>query len=103
MHLLSLNNSVVCLSKNTICSCNIELFKKKMHNTCSLRLLCLLYFVDEKCLQSRLYWVDAKLHTISSSNIDGSDARIVLYSSRFVKHPFSITVFEVKYKGQSLQ
>lgn len=45
-------------------------------------------------VSDRLYWVDAKLHTVSSSNIDGSDARIVLYSSVYVKHPFSITVFE---------
>jgi len=44
--------------------------------------------------RERLYWVDAKMHSISSSNIDGSDARIVLYSSRYLKHPFSITVFE---------
>ena len=44
----------------------------------------------------RLYWVDAKLHSVSSSNIDGSDSRIVLYSHRYLNHPFSITVFEVR-------
>ena len=39
--------------------------------------------------------MDAKLHSVSSSNIDGSDSRIVLYSHRYLNHPFSITVFEV--------
>ena len=47
------------------------------------------------CPCYRLYWVDAKLHSVSSSNIDGSDSRIVLYSHRYLNHPFSITVFEV--------
>ena len=46
-------------------------------------------------VMERLYWVDAKLHSVSSSNIDGSDSRIVLYSHRYLNHPFSITVFEV--------
>ena len=49
-----------------------------------------------KCLCYRLYWVDAKLHSVSSSNIDGSDSRIVLYSHRYLNHPFSITVFELR-------
>ena len=49
-----------------------------------------------KCPCYRLYWVDAKLHSVSSSNIDGSDSRIVLYSHRYLNHPFSITVFEVR-------
>ena len=44
--------------------------------------------------------MDAKLHSVSSSNIDGSDSRIVLYSHRYLNHPFSITVFEVG-DGQS--
>ena len=42
-----------------------------------------------------MYWVDAKLHTVTSSNLDGSDTIIVLYSSIYLKHPFSISVFEV--------
>ena len=29
----------------------------------------------------RLYWVDAKLSTVGSADLDGSHARIVLYSS----------------------
>ena len=42
----------------------------------------------------KLYWVDAKLNTIGSANLDGSQARIILYSTSFLKHPFSISVFE---------
>ena len=43
---------------------------------------------------NKLYWVDAKLNTVGSSNLDGSHARIVLYSPAYLKHPFSISVFE---------
>ena len=42
----------------------------------------------------RLYWVDAKLHVIASSDLDGGSRYIVLSSRQFIKHPFSITVFE---------
>ncbi|XP_049834004.1 vitellogenin receptor-like [Schistocerca gregaria] len=40
----------------------------------------------------RLYWVDAKLQTIESVALDGSDRRIILKD--VVKHPYSIAVFE---------
>ncbi|XP_049827409.1 vitellogenin receptor-like isoform X1 [Schistocerca gregaria] len=40
----------------------------------------------------RLYWVDAKLKSIESVNLDGSDRRVILETA--VKHPFSIAVFE---------
>lgn len=43
---------------------------------------------------NRIYWVDAKLNIISSCNFDGSDRRVILYSAEFLRHPFSITVFE---------
>lgn len=43
---------------------------------------------------NRIYWVDAKLNIISSSNFDGSDRRVILSSLEFLKHPFSITTFE---------
>ncbi len=43
---------------------------------------------------NRLYWVDAKLHVIASSNLEGNDRYIVLSSRQYIKHPFSITVFE---------
>lgn len=42
----------------------------------------------------RLYWVDAKLHTISSCNFDGSQRRLVLFSPIWLPHPFSISTFE---------
>ncbi|XP_037924736.1 very low-density lipoprotein receptor-like isoform X2 [Hermetia illucens] len=42
----------------------------------------------------RVYWVDAKLNTISSCNYDGSQRRLVLYSIDALRHPFSITTFE---------
>ncbi|XP_052738259.1 low-density lipoprotein receptor isoform X2 [Bicyclus anynana] len=45
-------------------------------------------------VRKRVYWVDAKLNTISSCNYDGSARRVVLYSTDFLRHPFSITTFE---------
>ena len=42
----------------------------------------------------RLYWVDAKLHTIASSDLEGNNRHVVLSSRHTIKHPFSITVFE---------
>ncbi|KAH9504658.1 Low-density lipoprotein receptor- protein 2 [Bulinus truncatus] len=45
-------------------------------------------------IQKRLYWVDAKLHMIVSSNLDGEDNKIVLKSHYHLGHPFSVTVFE---------
>ena len=45
-------------------------------------------------LLDKLYWVDAKLHTVGSANLDGSHARVILYSPSSLNHPFSISVFE---------
>jgi len=45
-------------------------------------------------VQGRIYWVDAKLNLISSCDYDGSNRKVVLYSSEFLRHPFSVTVFE---------
>ena len=42
----------------------------------------------------RIFWVDAKLSTISSANYDGSGRTLVLRSSDTLHHPFSISVFE---------
>ncbi|XP_017101897.2 very low-density lipoprotein receptor isoform X3 [Drosophila bipectinata] len=42
----------------------------------------------------RIYWVDGKLNIISSANFDGTQRRQVLYSSEYLRHPFSITTFE---------
>lgn len=45
----------------------------------------------------RLYWIDARLHSLFSCNINRciEDMKLVLYDSVAIKHPFSITVFEV--------
>jgi sugar lactone lactonase YvrE len=43
---------------------------------------------------NRLFWVDAKGHVICSSDLNGEDRKIVLYSNNYLKHPFAITVFE---------
>jgi len=42
----------------------------------------------------RLYWIDAKLHTIASVTLDGSDLKVLPLKSSFLYHPFSISVFE---------
>ena len=44
----------------------------------------------------RLFWADAKLHIISSCILNGGDRRVILTSFLYLKHPFSITVFEVR-------
>lgn len=45
-------------------------------------------------VSKKLYWVDAKLHTVSSCNFDGSQRRLVLFSPDWLPHPFSISTFE---------
>ena len=40
-----------------------------------------------------LYWVDAKLNSISCANLDGSQHRVILSSRQHLKHPFSVSVF----------
>lgn len=42
----------------------------------------------------RLYWVDSKLHTISSAKLDGSDQTLVLHSVRSLPHPYGVALFE---------
>jgi sugar lactone lactonase YvrE len=45
-------------------------------------------------VHNRLYWVDAKMNSISSCNYDGSHRRLILHSKEVLAHPFSITTFE---------
>lgn len=47
------------------------------------------------CETDRLYWVDAKLHIIASSDLDGGQRRVILTSYGFLQHPFAVAVFEV--------
>jgi hypothetical protein len=42
----------------------------------------------------RLFWVDAKLHIIVSSDLNGLRRQILLTSFKYLMHPFSIAVFE---------
>lgn len=45
-------------------------------------------------VQRRIFWVDAKLNSISSCNFDGTSRRLILQSPSVLAHPFSITTFE---------
>ena len=44
---------------------------------------------------NRLYWVDAKLHVIFTSDFNGQNRQVVLTSYNNLMHPFSVAVFEV--------
>lgn len=50
------------------------------------------FFLDY--VDSRLFWIDAKLHTIKSSQLDGSNIRTVVHNAKHIAHPFAVAVFE---------
>lgn len=52
--------------------------------------------MDTDYVDNRLYWVDAKLHLIGSSDLTGGNRRVVIADISIIKHPFAISVFEDK-------
>ncbi|KAM9393479.1 low density lipoprotein receptor a [Pholidichthys leucotaenia] len=47
-------------------------------------------------LNQRLYWVDSKLHTLSSIDVQGGGRRTLIMNEHQLSHPLGITVFEEK-------
>lgn len=45
-------------------------------------------------LDKRLYWADAKVKSIYSSDYYGGDIKVVLHSHSYLRHPFSLAIFE---------
>ncbi|XP_063419028.1 low-density lipoprotein receptor-related protein 8-like isoform X2 [Mytilus trossulus] len=45
-------------------------------------------------IDSRIFWIDAKLHTIMSADFDGARIRTVLHNTAQISIPFSMAVFE---------
>ena len=58
------------------------------------RFTCGCFLNSADYVTNRLFWVDAKLHMISSCQLDGGDQRMIRADQDLLRHPFAITVFE---------
>lgn len=52
-------------------------------------------FSNIDLLNQRLYWVDSKLHTLSSISVQGGGRRTLIVDQGKLAHPLGLTVFEV--------
>lgn len=46
----------------------------------------------------RLYWVDSKLQTLSSIDVNGGTRHTLIFGNEHLNRPVSLTVFEVSHE-----